>query len=49
MDEILALAEARDKARADKDWAEADRLRDEIQAAGFTIKDSGGKSVIGKD
>ena len=38
--EIIELAEQRKKARENKDWAESDRLRDEIQAKGYTIKDS---------
>ena len=39
-EEIIKLAEARQKARMEKNWAESDRLRDEIQAKGYTIKDS---------
>ena len=34
--EILTLAHARAKARRERDWPEADRLRDEIEAAGWT-------------
>ena len=30
----------RDHYRAEKQWAEADRLRDEIQAAGFEVRDT---------
>jgi cysteinyl-tRNA synthetase len=37
--EVLALAEARQAARAARDFAEADRLRDEIAAAGWTVRD----------
>lgn len=37
--EVLALAEARARARAGRDFAEADRLRDEIAAAGFEVRD----------
>jgi len=37
--DVLALAEARTAARAGKDWAEADRLRDEIKARGFVMED----------
>jgi cysteinyl-tRNA synthetase len=38
--EIRALASRRDEARAAKDWATADQLRDEIQAAGYVVEDS---------
>lgn len=37
---IDALVAARVKARADKDWAEADRIRDELAAEGIEIMDS---------
>ena len=36
---LIALAEARSAARAARDWAESDRLRDEIAAAGWTVRD----------
>ncbi|UTI66525.1 cysteine--tRNA ligase [Paraconexibacter antarcticus] len=36
---VVALAEARVAARAAKDFAESDRLRDEIAAAGWTVRD----------
>lgn len=39
-EEVVKLAEKRLKARAEKDWAESDRLRDEILALGYSIKDS---------
>jgi len=39
-DAIRELAEQRVQAKADKDWATADRLRDEIGAAGWAIKDT---------
>jgi cysteinyl-tRNA synthetase len=38
--EVAALAEARFAAKAEKNWAEADRLRDQIHAAGWEVKDS---------
>ena len=38
--EVIKLAEERAKARADKDWASSDRLRDEILKMGYTVKDS---------
>ena len=37
--EVVALAEQRDEARAARDFAEADRLRDEIEAAGWEVRD----------
>jgi cysteinyl-tRNA synthetase len=40
-DEVLAAAHERSKARAERDWATADRLREEIEAAGWTIVDRG--------
>ncbi len=38
--EIAELAEKRQAARAQKDWAEADRLRDELKALGYELKDT---------
>ncbi len=47
--EITALAEARVAARGAKDFAEADRLRDEIAAAGWEMRDeAGGYSLVPK-
>jgi cysteinyl-tRNA synthetase len=47
--EIDALVAARTAARAAKNWAESDRLRDEIAAAGWAVKDSkDGQSVTKK-
>lgn len=39
-EEIQALADARAKARAEKNWAESDRLRDELAAKGWHVRDS---------
>jgi cysteinyl-tRNA synthetase len=39
-EEIQALADARAKARAEKNWAESDRLRDELAAKGWQVRDS---------
>ena len=39
-EKIINLAEERKKARENKDWAESDRLRDEITKLGYTIKDT---------
>lgn len=38
--EIIELAEKRNQARINKDWAESDKLRDEILSKGYTIKDT---------
>ena len=38
--EVQALFDARAAARAEKNWAESDRLRDAIAAAGWLVKDS---------
>ena len=39
-DEVIALAERRLSARAEKNWAESDKLRDEIDALGWMVQDS---------
>ncbi len=44
--EIEAMLTARNQARAEKNWAEADRLRDEILAHGFEIKDGPNGAVL---
>ena len=41
---IDALVEARNAARAAKDFAEADRIRGELEAAGISLEDSAGKT-----
>lgn len=38
--DLQALIDARAKARAEKNWAEADRIRDELAAKGITLKDT---------
>ena len=38
-DDVVELAEARWSARASKDWAEADRLRDELKQLGWSMQD----------
>ena len=37
--EVEAMAAARVEARKNKNWAESDRLRDEIKAAGYAVED----------
>ena len=34
------MAAKRQQARADKDWAIADQMRDEIAAAGYEVEDT---------
>ncbi len=47
--ELVALAEQRVAAREAKDFAEADRLRGEIEAAGWTVRDvDGGFQLVPK-
>ena len=47
--EIQALLDQRAEARKAKNWAESDRLRDEIAAAGWAVKDSkDGQTVMRK-
>jgi cysteinyl-tRNA synthetase len=40
------LVEARDRARAQKDWPEADRLRGELVALGWIVEDSATRTLI---
>ena len=48
-EEILAILNERAAARAAKNWAESDRLRDELAAKGWIVKDSrDGQSVTKK-
>jgi len=42
--DIDAMVAARDDARDAKDWAEADRLRDELTSKGIILEDSAGKT-----
>lgn len=39
-EEVKALVEARTAARAAKDWAEADRIRDQLSAMGVLVEDT---------
>jgi cysteinyl-tRNA synthetase len=38
--EVAALLDARVAARAARDWAASDRLRDELAALGFLVEDT---------
>ncbi|MCW8827001.1 MAG: cysteine--tRNA ligase [Gammaproteobacteria bacterium] len=41
-EQIEALIAARNRARANKDWAESDRVRDELQSMGVVLEDGAG-------
>ncbi len=45
-DSIQKLIIERNKARKDKDWEQSDKLRDEIQDAGFIVKDGDGGTEV---
>jgi cysteinyl-tRNA synthetase len=45
-DDVLALAHQRDEARAARDWAAADRLRDDIVARGYRVEDTPGGTRV---
>ena len=38
--EALAIAEERRLARAEKNWAKSDELRDKLKSLGYTVKDT---------
>ena len=42
------MAEERAAARANKDWAEADRLRDALHEAGWEMRDQAGDYELAK-
>jgi cysteinyl-tRNA synthetase len=45
-DEVRGWARERDEARAAKDWARADALRDRITGAGYVIEDTASGAVV---
>lgn len=47
--EIITLAEKRDEARKNKDYALSDKLRDEIISKGYKVEDSANKTIVKKD
>ncbi|HEX3806171.1 MAG TPA: cysteine--tRNA ligase [Gaiellaceae bacterium] len=47
--EVAALAERRAQARAEKDFATSDRLRDELAALGWTMRDESGSYILVRD
>ena len=48
-DEVTLLVERRAAARANKNWAESDKLRDQISALGWTVQDSKDGSKLVKN
>jgi cysteinyl-tRNA synthetase len=47
-DEILNLVANRELARRAKDWATADRLRDELAEAGWSVEDTPEGPILGR-
>ena len=47
--DIDALIEQRTQAKADKNWAEADRIRDELKAQGIVLEDGAGGTTWRRD
>lgn len=47
-EEIKELVDARNAARANKDWAESDRIRDILIEKGYTVKDSKEGTIVEK-
>ncbi|HSL46617.1 MAG TPA: hypothetical protein VK897_24495 [Anaerolineales bacterium] len=48
-EDVIELMEQRTNARANKNWAESDKLRDEIAARGWTVQDSKDGSKLVKN
>ena len=42
---IETLIAQRNQARAEKNWAESDRIRDELAAQGVVLRDAGGETT----
>lgn len=47
-EEIQTLLDQRTQARAEKDWAESDRLREKIKKLGFEVEDTNGGQKVNK-
>ncbi len=47
-EDVLSRVAGREKARRGKDWATADRLRDELHAEGWAIEDTPGGPVLSR-
>jgi cysteinyl-tRNA synthetase len=47
-EEILELSKMREQVRKEKNWAESDRLRDEIQKLGYVVEDADGETRLMK-
>ncbi len=48
-DNIKKIVNKRNEARANKNWAESDRLRDELTSKGYTVKDSKEGTIVAKN
>ena len=46
---IESKIQARIQAKADKDWAQADAIRDELKAQGITLEDKGAETIWRRD
>ena len=47
--EIQELVNKRNEARANKNWAESDKLRDELTSKGYLVKDSKEGTIVNKN
>jgi cysteinyl-tRNA synthetase len=45
-EEVKKLVDLRDEARQNKNWAESDRLRDELISKGYTVKDTKEGTIV---
>ena len=48
-EEIKALVEERKQARAEKNWAKSDEIRDRIISLGYSIKDTKDGIIVKKE